>query len=409
MKNDLLRLNGKFAIDLNRAYTVTVEICTRRTLWRLKPANVSISVGGMRYEYVLHRRRTIHCLCFEARGDALTREMKIEYPATGIASVEVTRLDVNDDLGKILVIAAHPDDAELSAGALYSAKKGDAFIVTLSAGESIEKISAQYVPGLHVDLASAATSKAIIRTWNSVHTPVLGGVAAERCVNLGLPDSQLMSIAENDVPHDSVTPSKLQRRVFNQFRLPSDANPVFDRSSTVADLAYIIDSWKPKTIIVTDPEVDIHRDHRACAIFLTHALQASTHQATHILLCSVHHRHRLLSHPGQAFSAAFTPTEQDRSVRIFSEVRHYVHTLDDAAVRGKALLFESMCELSHHRMRLVNTFLCLLRLDFSFLSSMPAGNRHVYYNRFLRRTEFFRALTATDFVACMRLVRKTLP
>lgn len=260
------------------------------------PATVHVRVGGVDLRSVLHRRRLRHNVSFPISGAELLTGIHVAA-SPQLESVEIARIDERQCLGKIMIVSPHPDDAELGAGGLYMDHCCDVSIVTLAAGDWINKMTSQYVKRLDNNLADASTHKATIRAWNSVHTPSLGGVPVERCVNLGLPDLHLMHIATEQTPTVADAKKKSICRSFNQVPLPGDRDGAITRTGTIGDLCHLIESWRPTTLVLMDPEIDVHTDHRACSLLVADALERSAHQPTTVLLCSIHHRHRLFRIP----------------------------------------------------------------------------------------------------------------
>jgi len=400
----VLHLGSQHSISADRFYTVTVEVRTVRSLLRFLPPTVHIKVGGVELRSVLHRRRACHNVAIPAVGRELIAGITVSA-SVAVQTIRILRIDQKDSLGALMILSPHPDDAELAAGGLYMDRCRDVSIVTLSSGDRIDNISSQYVRGLDKNLVDASARKATIRSWNSVHTPSLVGVPVSRCVNLGLPDSYLMQIATGKVPPVAASRHKAICRSFNAVSMPGDDAKVPTHGATVGDLCHLIELWRPATLILMDPEIDVHRDHRASSLLVADALERCSHRPETVLLCSVHHRNRLLSHPGRAFDAGYTASEADRNDRFFAEVENYVHVLSDESIKRKALLLESMCELTHRRMRAANFFLSIIRLDFRFLWNSVGGDRHIYYNRFLRRTEFFRSVKTKHFIDAVRCHR----
>ncbi|MCT7654748.1 PIG-L family deacetylase [Oceanimonas sp. NS1] len=78
--------------------------------------------------------------------------------------------------GPVLIVAPHPDDAELAAFGLYRKQKDNVWIVTVTAGETQKRLDRQYIPSLDKDSKSAGRRKGMIRSWNSATTPLLAGV-----------------------------------------------------------------------------------------------------------------------------------------------------------------------------------------------------------------------------------------
>ena len=89
------------------------------------------------------------------------------------------------DSARILVVAPHPDDAEVAAFGLYSHR--DAYIATVTAGDAGAFTYRHFFP----DKQSHGLAKGRLRAWDSVTVPLWGGIAPARCVNMGYFDSTL--------------------------------------------------------------------------------------------------------------------------------------------------------------------------------------------------------------------------
>ncbi len=130
----------------------------------------------------------------------------------------------NQDLarGRVLVLAPHPDDAEIAAFGLYSAR--ESFIVTMTAGNYVDGLYGQ----LDDDPSVQDALRGDVRTWDSLVVPQWGGVPPERIVNLGygtnsLPRfhaaAQAASVAAGE--RDSTPPAYRQGAVQATARRPS--------------------------------------------------------------------------------------------------------------------------------------------------------------------------------------------
>src|SRR5262249_51182027 len=82
---------------------------------------------------------------------------------------------------RVLVIAPHPDDAEIAAFGLYA--DTDATVVTLTAGDGSDRYSRS---GRLISLPRAIVAK--MRVWDSITIPQFGDVRAEHAINLCFPD-----------------------------------------------------------------------------------------------------------------------------------------------------------------------------------------------------------------------------
>jgi len=80
---------------------------------------------------------------------------------------------------RVLVLAPHPDDAEIAAFGVY--RQSNADIVTITAGDS----GWQNFKALFPEEKEHYRIKGLLRAWDSITVPMIGGVPPERARNLG--------------------------------------------------------------------------------------------------------------------------------------------------------------------------------------------------------------------------------
>jgi LmbE family N-acetylglucosaminyl deacetylase len=252
--------------------------------------------------------------------------------------------------GPVLILAPHPDDAELAAFGVYRQYAAQTWIVTLSAGEHLQRLNRQYIPRLDQNIAQAELRKGVIRSWNSVTTPLLAGIPQSRLVMLGyfnMTLAALMQEPELIVPFPrptSVSPAVF--RAFNSVPLPSDGKVANRGVDLIQDLVALIDQIKPRTILVTHPELDPHSDHQAAAIALGRALQQTLHCPEHILLYVNHFKDvkRFPFGPEHA-NTALPPAQIQTSV--FGPWKLYSHPLPLHVQLEKVCALDTMHDLRH--------------------------------------------------------------
>jgi GlcNAc-PI de-N-acetylase len=197
----------------------------------------------------------------------------------------------NDPIGdgNILVIAPHPDDAEIAAFGLYSQK--NAYIVTITAGDAgMEYIlrNRQYP-----DDASNAILKGKLRVWDSVTTPFWGGVSPLHAVNLGYFNRMLEPMFENqskDIPHRSIRTTDISVfRRYNISDLIQNKSQTSNWGNLVDDLVYILNKTRPKVIVTPHIYLDNHIDHKLSTIALFEAIGKSNLKKGKIYLYNNHH------------------------------------------------------------------------------------------------------------------------
>jgi LmbE family N-acetylglucosaminyl deacetylase len=187
----------------------------------------------------------------------------------------------------LMVIAPHADDAELAAFGLYS-QAAEVSIVTLTQGE----IEAESYRALGLDAAAAARLKGRLRAWNSLAVPLWGGVAQERCVQLGYYCLQLPAMAAQPelafASRESGEGDIRRVRGHNPLQLPGDKDGLPSWRNLLADLVAALEHFRPAVVVTPHPELDPHSDHVASTQALLEAIQLSSWKPTTLLLYANH-------------------------------------------------------------------------------------------------------------------------
>jgi len=206
-----------------------------------------------------------------------------------LASQATLHVSSNPDFGqqRLLIIAPHADDAELAAFGLYS-RAGDVAIVTLTQGE----IEAERYRDMGLDGAEAARLKGRLRSWDSLAVPLWGGVAQQQCVQLGYYCLQLDAMAKAPEQgfgsRESGESDIRQVRRFNAMSLPGDSDGLPTWRNLVADLARLLEHYRPEVVLTPHPELDPHSDHVASTRALMEAIGLSAWRPQTLLLYANH-------------------------------------------------------------------------------------------------------------------------
>jgi LmbE family N-acetylglucosaminyl deacetylase len=187
---------------------------------------------------------------------------------------------------KILVLGAHPDDAELAAFGVYAGR--DAYVVTLTAGESGEPGAFERFDGAGVYLEKGRS-----RAWNSVTVPMLGGLSIGRTANLGYFDGTLQTMREQ--PTTAVRSRQAGVEfldAFGQSQNPSLMPPRGNRTATwtnlVADLEHLVKTVQPDIVVTHYPRLDWHPEHKMSTVALVEALKNLNWRHGSLLLYTNH-------------------------------------------------------------------------------------------------------------------------
>ncbi len=240
--------------------------------------------------------------------------------------------------GAILILAPHPDDAEIAAFALYAGR--NATIVTVTSGNAGDFNYRARV----ADPAEHYLLKGYLRAVDSVTVPWLGEVPPDRCFNLGYFDARLAAmrlnpgqpVSEMYGPNQDVLPYR--RANIGRLR------PVTSRTNTwnhlVEDLAALFRQVNPSIVVMPHPILDSHADHQYTAVAAVDALDRWDGRPTFLLYTNHASENR---YPfGPAGTAMSLPPWSASDVIV---ERVYAHPVSPELQRRKLFALEAMHDL----------------------------------------------------------------
>ena len=244
----------------------------------------------------------------------------------------------NPDLTKsILVLAPHPDDAEIAAFGLYAQRKAN--VVTVTAGNA----GAATYEAVFDDLAEHYLFKGRMRVIDSITVPWHGGIPPERAFNMGYFDARL---AEMYAKRDAVIPEMYRPNSdINVYRKDNigDLLPRRERESKwshlVEDMVTLLKKVKPAIIAAPHPQLDTHRDHQFTAVALSEALSRWNRPVTLLLYTNHADRNRYPYGPAGTLMSLPPPAGDITIDRLFSL------PLSPSLQRLKLFALESMRDL----------------------------------------------------------------
>jgi LmbE family N-acetylglucosaminyl deacetylase len=185
--------------------------------------------------------------------------------------------------GRILVLAPHPDDAEIGTFGLYANR--NATVVTVTAGNAG---SNTYEAVFREDeVAAAYQFKGRLRVIDSITIPWQGGVPPSRAFNLGYFDARLaeMHARRNEIVPEMYGPNTdigIYRRD-NIGTLLSKGSRESRWDNLVEDIEELLDEVNPNVIAAPHPQLDTHRDHQFTTVALAEALERWDEDVTLLL------------------------------------------------------------------------------------------------------------------------------
>lgn len=171
---------------------------------------------------------------------------------------------------RVLVLAPHPDDAEIAVFGVY--KRTGADVITVTSGDA----GGDNFKALFPDRPEHYRVKGWIRTWDSISVPFYGGVYPGKARNLGFYDATLKKL--QSAPTVALPPLIAQLDDPGYYRKLNVDTRLRDRpfkgtwDGLVADLVWELKRVRPGVIVAPHPLLDNHADHQFTTIALIDAL-----------------------------------------------------------------------------------------------------------------------------------------
>jgi LmbE family N-acetylglucosaminyl deacetylase len=268
---------------------------------------------------------------------------------------------------RLLVLAPHPDDAEIAAFGMYARHRST--VVSITAGE---KATANLPAG--VPAHARAHWVARLRVADSLSVPQLGGVAPAQCANLIYPDGALAAMCQSPTVGFRLaceqTLPRSQLRAANSMRQFQAGDAGGSWNDLVRELCLLLELTQPDVVICPHPLVDSHPDHVFTTVALEQALRAFHGSAPLLLLYAVHSRLAPLYPFGPAESIAGLPPGCHAGWVAESL---YSHPLEPDLRRAKYFAVEAMHAVRTHAHVTPKTFGQLLRSIRDALAAYLAG------------------------------------
>jgi LmbE family N-acetylglucosaminyl deacetylase len=240
----------------------------------------------------------------------------------------------------ILILAPHPDDAEIAAFGVYAQRR--ASVVTVTAGNA----GVPTYESVFDDLADLYLFKGRIRVIDSITVPWQGGIPPERTFNMGYFDARL---AEMHDKRDAVIPEMYRKNsdigVYRRENIGSML-PKRSRESTwdnlVDDTLSVLKKVNPAVIVAPHPQLDTHRDHQFTAVALDEALGRWRKRVTFLLYTNHADRNRYPYGPANTIVSLPSPLGAAGEIPVDAV---YSHPVSPSIQRLKLFALESMHDL----------------------------------------------------------------
>ena len=297
----------------------------------------------------------------------------------------------NKDLeqAKILVIATHPDDAEIAAYGLYS-KYPNTFVLNIKSGES----GPFKYDEVYSDTIAHYRKKGQLRTWNSITVPLLGGIDHEQTLNLGyfsdLKEMFLKSPGELSATFTKTSDINMYRKQ-NFSSLKDSLTGTSNWPSLVDNIAFILEHLKPDVIVTPYPALEGHEEHQYTTIAVLEALKKSNIKSGDLFLYSNHFIFNEYFPYGKAGGAISLPPNFNETIyykSIFS------YNLDEYAQKDKLFALEAMNDLrpdTEWRFGLKS-----LKKAFKTAKGEIVQGDNSYFRRAVRQNELFFIIPVED-------------
>jgi glycosyltransferase involved in cell wall biosynthesis/LmbE family N-acetylglucosaminyl deacetylase len=241
---------------------------------------------------------------------------------------------------RVLVVAPHPDDAEIAAFGLYA--DTNSTVVTLTAGDASDRYGGRCAQSVSLPRATVAK----MRVWDSITIPQFGNLEPERAINLCFPDGRLREMCSHpDLDYSREGAGELDfagLRRLNHSPLASTA-AACTWKLMVRDLRQIVTEINPTIIVTPHPWLDPNPDHLYATVAVCEAIESTGLAAGRAFLYWVHNRRSELWPFGPAGTGvALLPV---LAVDGVCAAGFYSHPLSADRQRDKFLALEAMHDI----------------------------------------------------------------
>lgn len=295
---------------------------------------------------------------------------------------------------RILVLAPHPDDAEIAAFGLYAFR--DSSVITITAGNYTNR---RY-QHLYDDPRRAEIEQGRLRVWDSVTIPHWGGVPPSRSTNLGYFALTLERMQQE--PDEIVSDESLETPDIDVFREMNVSTLLDDRPALsswrnlVGDLTHALDTLRPDIIVSPHPVLDVASDHQLTTLALFEAMDRLHYDEASLFLYTNHLPAAEYYPFGPSESLVTLPPFFDDALPLGSV---YSHALDEELQVKKLFALEAMHDLrspprrepGEHTRRILARARRKVREYWN-----DPHSYYSYYRRAVRPNELFFVYRATD-------------
>jgi LmbE family N-acetylglucosaminyl deacetylase len=387
---DLNLENGKITLpekqDSNQSTFLKVNIQTTFMGKYLLPS-IQMTGGKSSFtQYFEHGAKGIRYLNVSSLMDKKETPLRLQGNHISIDDQTVELITFkNQDINKlkILVVAPHPDDAEIAAYGLYSSNK-NSYILTITAGDA----GKNKYDEVYKNKIKQYFKKGELRTWNSITVPMLGGISPEQTINLGFFDSTLKTMFRDKSKQvNGVYTNASDINTFRKQNISSLSRGLSGKSdwtSLVTNLEYLLKTIQPDIIVTPYPALDRNSDHKLSSVALFEAIKNSGIKNGYLYLYTNHFVLNKYYPYGEIFGAVSIPPNFGKE-KYFDGI--YSHNLTIDQQKDKIFALEAMNDL---------------RLDTEWRSPRGAikqarrsirrdilGRNNSYYRRAVRGNELF--------------------
>lgn len=294
---------------------------------------------------------------------------------------------------KILVVAPHPDDAEIAAYGLYEKYAENVFIMTVSPGENgYFHYKELYTKN---ERTEQHLKKGQLRTWNSLTVPLIAGVKPNRLICFGYFNETLEEMYRH--PEKEIPSKKFQTTNVQMFR-KQNTNPLAQKlkegsnwKSLVENVRIIIDEFRPDIIVSPHPRIDSHEDHQYSTVAVVEALKKMNYSKGSFFLYTNH----LHYYPYGRMGSIMSLPPKCKHGFYFNSL--FSFPLTQAQQRNKILAFDAMNDLRYNTD--YRSWKRLFARGFTALRARCFSIEKDYFNTYIRSNELFYAVPFSEAIA----------